>query len=170
MFTLLSFTPFQPSPGLAIWSLLIFLLFWFIMGKYAFKPIAKALEKREHDIQHALDQAKLAKEEMKNMESQNEELLSKAKEEKNRILQEAKEMKNQILSEAKAKAKEEANKIITSAQTEIENQKKSAMADVTNQVGGMAIGIAEQLLRKNLSNDQEQTAFVQDLVKDFKLN
>lgn len=170
MFTLLSFTPFQPSPGLAIWSLLIFLLFWFIMGKYAFKPIAKALEKREHDIQNALDQAKLAKEEMKNMESQNEELLAKARDERNKILQEAKEMKNQILSEAKVKAKEEANKIITSAQTEIENQKKSAMAEVTSQVGGMAIGIAEQLLKKNLSNDQEQTAFVQELVKDIKLN
>lgn len=170
MFTLLSFTPFQPSPGLAIWSLLIFLLFWFIMGKYAFKPIAKALEKRENDIQHALDQAKLAKEEMKNMESQNEELLAKARDERNKILQEAKEMKNQILSEAKTKAKEEANKIITAAQTEIENQKKSAMAEVTSQVGGMAIGIAEQLLKKNLSNDQEQTSFVQELVKDIKLN
>ncbi len=170
MIALLSFTPFQPSPGLAIWSLLIFLLFWFIMGKYAFKPIAKALEKREHDIQHALDQAKLAKEEMKNMESQNEALLNQARDERNKILQEAKDMKNSILAEAKTKAKEEANKIIASAQNEISNQKKAAMAEVTNQVGGMAIGIAEKLLRKNLSDDAAQNEFVQNLVKDIKLN
>ena len=51
MFVLLSFTPFQPTPGLAIWSLLIFVLFWVIMGKFAFKPIARALEQRESDIQ-----------------------------------------------------------------------------------------------------------------------
>ena len=64
MIALLSFTPFQPTPGLAFWSLVIFGLFWLIMGKYAFKPIPKALEKRENDIQHALDSAKKAKEEM----------------------------------------------------------------------------------------------------------
>lgn len=170
MFALLSFTPFQPSPGLAIWSLLIFLLFWFIMGKYAFKPIAKALEKRENDIQHSLDQAKLAQEEMKNMESQNEALLNQARDERNKILQEAKDMKNQMLADAKNKAKEEANKIIVSAQSEINNQKKAAMAEVTNQVGGMAIDIAEKLLKKNLSGDSAQTDFVQNLVKDIKLN
>lgn len=170
MFALLSFTPFQPSPGLAIWSLLIFVIFWMIMGKYAFKPIAKALEKRENDIQHALDQAKLAKEEMKNMESQNETLLAQARDERNKILQEAKDMKNQILSDAKSQAKEEANKIIASAQAEISNQKQAAMAEVTNQVGGMAIGIAEKLLKKNLSGDAAQTEFVESLVKDIKLN
>ena len=71
MFSLLSFTPFQPSPGLALWSLIIFLLFWYLMGKFAFKPIANALEKRENDIQNSLDEAKRAREEMKNMESQN---------------------------------------------------------------------------------------------------
>ncbi len=168
--TLLSFTPFQPTPGLAFWSLIIFLLFWFVMGKFAFKPIAKALEKREHDIQHALDQAKLMKEEMKNMESQNEEMMAKARDERNKILQEAKEMKNQIISEAKTKAKEEANKIITSAQTEIENQKKSAMAEVATEVGGMAINIAEKILKKNLADDAAQNDFVKTLVKDIKLN
>jgi F-type H+-transporting ATPase subunit b len=170
MFVLLDFTPFQPSPGLAIWSLLIFGLFWFIMSKVAFKPIAKAIQTRENDIQNSLDAAKNAKAEVESMSAQNDELLAKAREERNNILQEAKEMKNQIISEAKDKAKDEANKIITSAQSEINNQKKAAMAEVTNQVGGMAIGIAEQLLKKNLSGDAAQQEFVQSLVKDIKLN
>ena len=170
MFILLSFTPFQPSPGLAIWSLGIFLLFWILMGKYAFKPIAKALEQRENEIQHSLDQAKLAKEEMNKMSAQNENLLAEARESRNKIIQEANDMKTQIINEAKQKAKEEANRIITSAQNEIDNKKKAAMAEVTNQVGGMAIGIAEQILRKNLSGDAAQTEFVQSLVKDIKLN
>ena len=170
MITLLSFTPFQPSPGLAIWSLLIFGIFWYLMGKFTFKPIAKALEKREHDIQHSLDQAKLAREEMKNMQSKNEMLLAQAREERNKILQEAKELKNQILSEAKAKAKQDANKIISSAQAEIDTQKHLAMKEVTSKVGNMAIDIAEKLLKKNLSNDTEQVNFVKELVKDIKLN
>ena len=170
MFVLLDFTPFQPSPGLAIWSLLIFGLFWFIMSKVAFSPIAKAIETRENDIQNALDSAKNAKAEMEAMTAQNDQLMAKAREEKNKILQEAKEMKNQIINDAKDKAKEEANKIIMAAQNEIENQKKAAMTEVTNQVGGMAIGIAEKLLKKNLADDSAQQEFVKSLVNDIKLN
>ena len=59
---ILLFAPFQPTPGLAIWSLLIFLLFWFIMAKLAFKPIMEGIKTREEDIQDALDEAKKAKE------------------------------------------------------------------------------------------------------------
>jgi len=145
MFVLLSFTPFQPTPGLAIWSLVIFVLFWVIMGKFAFKPIARALEQREADIQNALDSAKSAKEEMATLKAQNEKIMAEAREEKAKILQEAKEIKNQTINEAKEKAKEEASKIVAAARNEIENQKKAAIAEIKTQVGGMAIEIAEKL-------------------------
>jgi F-type H+-transporting ATPase subunit b len=135
MFVLLSFTPFQPTPGLAIWSLVIFVLFWVIMGKFAFKPIARALEQREADIQNALDSAKSAKEEMATLKAQNEKIMAEAREEKAKILQEAKEIKNQTINEAKEKAKEEASKIVAAARNEIENQKKAAIAEIKTQVG-----------------------------------
>lgn len=170
MFTLISFTPFQPTPGLAIWSLVIFVLFWLIMGKYAFTPIAKALEKRENDIQDSLDQAKLAKEEMSNLQSQNEQLLSQAREERSKILQEAKEMKNQIIGEAKDKAKGEASKIVLNAKGEIENQRKAALVEAKNQVGGMAIEIAEKLVRKELNTNKDHVSYVEGLVKEINFN
>src|SRR5690606_36315746 len=107
MISLLTFTPFQPTPGLAFWSLVIFLLLWIIMYKLAFKPIAESLAKREDDIQHALDQAKIAREEMANMKAENEKLLAEAREERTKILQEAKDAKTSIITEAKLKAKEE---------------------------------------------------------------
>ena len=72
------FSVFQPSPGLAVWSLLIFVLFWTIAGRFAFKPIAKALEKRQNDIQHALDSAQLAREEVSDMKAENEKLLAQS--------------------------------------------------------------------------------------------
>ncbi len=170
MMTLLSFTPFQPTPGLAFWSLIIFVLFWLIMGKYAFKPIAQALEKREGDIQDALDQAKKAKEEMANMKAENDKLLATAREERSKILQEAKELKNQMINEAKDKAKAEAAKIVSSAKAEIENQKKAALTEVKNQVGNMALDIAEKVIKKQLSGQAEHESFVKNLVDDMNLN
>ncbi len=170
MFSLISFNPFIPSPGLAIWGLLIFLLFWLIMGKVAFKPIAEALSKREHDIQDAIDQAKKTREEMANMKSENEKLLAQAREERAKILQEAKEIKIQMIAEAKEKAKEEASKVISNAMNDIENQKKAAITEVKNELGKIALGIAEKVIRKELQGNQEQLAYVNTLVKEVNLN
>jgi len=170
LITLLSFTPFQPSPGLAIWSLLIFVGFWLIMGKLAFKPMANALLKREGDIQDALDSAKKAKEEMANLNAENEKLLVQAREERSKLLAEAKETKNSIINDAKEKAKEEASKIVNAAKADIDNQKRAAMAEVKKEVGAMALGIAEKVIKKELAGNTEQENFVSSLVKDLNLN
>jgi len=170
MIYLVSFAPFQPTPGLALWSLIIFLLFWFLMGKFAFKPIMQGLKKREDDIQSALDEAKKAKEEMSNLQAENESLLQQAREERAAMLKEAKDTKNSIITEAKDKAKSEANKIISDARLEIENQKKAAIADVKNQAGTLALDIAEKVLRKELKADTDQVAYVNKLVGELSNN
>lgn len=170
MFSLISFNPFIPSPGLAIWGLVIFLLFWFIMGKVAFRPIAEALSKRENDIQDAIDQAKKTREEMASMKAENEKLLAQAREERSKILQEAKDIKNQMISEAKEKAKEEASKVISNAMHDIENQKKAAIAEVKNELGNIALDIAEKVIRKELKSNADHQAFVNTLVKEVNLN
>lgn len=170
MISLLTFTPFQPTPGLAFWSLVIFLLFWFIMYKLAFKPIAQSLTKREDDIQHALDQAKIAKEEMANMKAENERLLAEAREERAKILTEAKEAKAAILAEAKVKAKEEASKIMQTAMHEIDNHKKAAMIEVKNEIGILATQIAEKVIRKELKGQAEHEGYVNTLIKEMNLN
>lgn len=170
MFILAGFSPFQPSPGLAIWTLLIFLLFWFIMSKVAFGPIARALETRENDIQQALDAAKTAKEEMSNLKAENEKLLAEAREERSKMLKEAKETKNQIINDAKQAAKEEASKVMTQASQDIENQKKAAMMEVKNEVGAIALSIAEKVIKKELAGNAEQESFVNTLVNEVNLN
>jgi F-type H+-transporting ATPase subunit b len=170
MFSLISFNPFIPSPGLAFWGLIIFGLFWIIMGKVAFKPIAEALSKREHDIQDAIDLAKKTREEMANMKAENEKLLAQAREERSKILQEAKEIKNEMIAEAKQKAKEEASKVISNAMHDIENQKKAAIIEVKNELGAIALDIAEKVIRKELKSNADHQAFVNALVKEVNLN
>ena len=170
MIDFILFAPFQPTPGLAFWTVVIFLLFWLIFGKYAFRPILSGLEARETDIQNALDEAKKAKEEMAHLKAANESLLQQAREERAAMLNEAKTTKNQIISEAKDRAKADANKIIADARVEIENQKKAALAEVKNQAGLLALDIAEKVIRKELTSSSEQQAFVNQLVKAISTN
>ena len=53
---------------------------------------------------------------------------------------------------------------------EIEAQKKAALTEVKNQVGQMALGIAEKVIRKELKGDADQVSFVNKLVDEIKLN
>lgn len=167
---LADFSVIKPDFGLIFWTSIIFLLFWGMIGKYAFGPIARALKSREDDIQRALDEAKSAKEEMAGLKTENEKLLQEAREERAMLMKEAKEIKNQIISEAKMKAKDDASKIVEAAKAEIEHQKKTALVEVKNQVGLIALEMAEKVIRKELKGNAEQESYVKDLASKLNLN
>jgi F-type H+-transporting ATPase subunit b len=166
----LEFSVIKPEIGLFIWSCIIFALFWWIVGRFAFRPIAEALRKREHDIQGALDESVRTREEMTKMKAENEALLSQAREERGRMLKEAKETGDAIVREAREGAKTEASKILEQAKLEIENQKKHAITEVKNQAGILAIEITERLLREELKDKESQRKLVDNLVKDLNLS
>lgn len=170
MIFLADFTVMKPDPGLLVWTLLIFILFWALMARFAFKPIQNALKQREDDIQKSLDEAKKAREEMSNLKAENEQLLKQAQEERMKILKEANEAKEAIIGEAKNKAKEEAQKIVANAKEQIEHQRMAAITDIKNQVGKMSLEIAEKVIRKELEGNKEQERFVNTLVDEMKLN
>jgi F-type H+-transporting ATPase subunit b len=170
MLFLADFSVIKPEPGLLIWTTVIFGLFWFLMSKFAFKPIGTALKQRETDIQNALDEAKKAREEMSQLHAENEKLLAQAREERSAILKEAKEAKDEIISEAKERANAEYKRKVESALQDIENQKMAAMVALKNQAGQLAIEIAEKVLRKELSNKTEQEAYAKSLAESISLN
>ena len=167
---LAEFPVLRPDPGLIVWTGLVFIIVYFFLGRFAFRPIQNALKDREKNIQEALDEAKKAKEEMSALQAKNKELLAQAQEERAKILQEAKEAKNAIVSEAKNQAREEASKIISNARQEIENQKRAAIEEIKGEVGSMALQVAEKVLRKELQGDSAQQKFAQQLVDEIKLN
>jgi len=170
MFYLVDFSVIKPDLGLIFWTTLIFGLFWILIGKMAFKPIAEALRKRQNDIQGALDEASKARAEMENLNAENERLLAEARTERTKMLKEATDMKAEIINEAKDKARDEAKKMIENAKGEIDNQKNAAIVEVKNKVGAMALEIAEKVLQKELQGDASQEGFVNKLVDDIKLN
>ncbi len=170
MFYLVDFSVIKPDVGLIFWTTLIFGLFWFLIGRLAFKPIAQALRKRETDIQGALDEASKARAEMENLNAENERLLAEARAERAQMMKEASDTKNEIIAEAKEKAKIEAKKLLENAKEEINNQKNAAITEVKNKVGIMALDIAEKVLKKELKGNKDQESFVSQLVDDIKLN
>ena len=160
----------KPSFGLLIWTLLAFLIVFFILKKFAWPAIVKGLKDREQSIADSLATAERVRAEMAQLKSENEELLAKAREERAIMLKEARETKDKIVNEAKDQAKVEASKIMKEAAAAIEAQKMAAITDVKNQVGKLVIEVSEKVLRRELGNKEAQETHIKGLVNDVKLN
>ena len=111
----------KPAIGLVFWMLFFFSIFFLILKKYAFPAILNALKEREESIQHALDSAKRAREEMANMQAENERILQEARNERDVILKQARETKDAIVNEARGKAQTEADRLIGIANLQLGN-------------------------------------------------
>src|ERR1700679_4031239 len=109
-----------PGFGLIIWTLLAFLIVFFILKKFAWKPILSSLKDREDGIADSIATAEKVKAEMAQLKNENEALLAKAREERAQLLKEARETRDKIVGEAKDSAKEEAAKIVADARLAIE--------------------------------------------------
>ncbi len=160
----------QFSSGLFIIQSIIFLVLLFILGKFAWKPILKSIDERETSIIDALNQAKLAKQEMAQLKEDNERILREARAERDGILKEAREMKDKIVNEAKDSAKVEGEKMIEAARQSIQTEKNAAMADIKNQIGTLSVNIAENILREKLDNEGAHNALVENILNKSNLN
>ena len=157
------------SIGLFFWQTIIFVILIFLLKKFAWSPILKAVNDREQGIKDALDSAEAAKKEMQSLQADNEKIMKEARAERDSLLKEARDLKNSMISQAKDEAKSEAQKIIESANEAILNEKNAAVSDIKKQVASLSIEIAEKLLKERLSDDNKQMKIVEDLIKDVKL-
>src|ERR1700712_3425047 len=145
-----------PDPGLLVWTLLAFLIVFFILKKMAWPAIIKGLKDREQSIEEAIATAERVKGEMAALKNENEALMAQAREERSVMIKEAKEQTLKMISEAKDKAKTEYDRIVADAQVAITQQKNAALTEVKNQVGSLVIEVSEKILRRELSNKSEQ--------------
>lgn len=160
----------KPAFGLIFWMLISFGIIVFLLMKFAWPVILKALDERERSITEALNAARSAKEEMAGLKADNEKLLLEARNQRDIILKEARDAKDAIINDAKFKATEEGDRLRKIAREDIQNEKMAAITDLKNQVAALSITIAEKVIRQQLASDEKQKALVGELLKDFKMN
>ena len=156
--------------SLIFWTTIIFIVFFILLAKFAWKPILGAVKSREESINNALASAEAARLEMQNLTADNERILKEARAERDAMLKEAREMKDQIIADSKTEAQAQGQKLIAQAKLAIENEKNAAMAELKLQVSTLSLSIAEKLLKDELSNKESQTKLVEKMLGDVKLN
>ncbi len=160
----------NPGIGLIFWMTISFLLLMFILGKFAWKPIMKALKNREDHIESALMAAEKTRQEMKDLKSEHLQLLAQARDEKDKMLRDAKAIKESIIEKARTEANEEYNRIIENARESIHYEKMAAITDLKNQLAQLSIEISEKVLKEELSGTDKQKKLIDKLIDEVEIN
>lgn len=159
-----------PAVGLIFWQALIFLAVFFILRKFAWKPIISGLNEREDDIESALKMAEETRAEMAKLKADNENLLAQARLERDQIIKEAKEASNNLVEQAKQKATAEGSRILSDARDAMQQEKVAMMAGIRKDVAELSVEIAEKVLRRELSDKKTQQELVSNLISESNLN
>ena len=64
------------------------------------------------------------------------------------------------------KSHEEADEIVSAASETIENERKAAMTDIKNEIANISIKVAEKILEKELSTDEAQMNYINEIIKE----
>ena len=158
---------FVVSPGLYIWSLVIFLLVLLILKKYAWTPLLDFLDQREKEIADSLAMAESAKADLEKVKEESKEILNQAKNQGKYIVsdskQKAEDAGNKILNDAKAKSDE----FLVEAKSKIDLEKKRAIKEIKEEVVDLSLDLASQVLQRNVKDD-DNNQFVQSSLKAMK--
>jgi F-type H+-transporting ATPase subunit b len=159
-----------PALGLIVWTTVIFLIFFFVLRKYAWPQILNAVHARNERIRSSLLSVEKAREEMIKLQADNEAILRKAREEREIIVREARDSAERIIGEARNKAVAEANTIIAKSRTAIEREKNLAMTEIRQQVASLSLEIASKVLTEKLSATGEQEKLIEKYLNELDTN
>ena len=159
---------FKPEFGLVFWMFLAFACLYFILAKWAWPFIIKSMDERATLIDKGVAYAQEAKSKLDNAKAEADAMVAEARKQQADILRDAAKMKTDIIEQAKAEAAVEAKKVTDAAQVSIEQSRKESELQLRQDVGAYALQIAEQVIRRNMSDDNAQKALVKKLLTEVE--
>ena len=155
----------QLDPGLFIWTILTFLLLLMVLAKFAWKPLLEMLDERQKSIDDSLLSAEKARLELAGINKESEAILSKSRTQAQTIVVDAKSAADKLKEDIVSKAKEEADGQLKKAKNQISVEKDRALLEIRQEVVELSITVAEKIIKKNLSKDDNASIIEDSLNK-----
>jgi F-type H+-transporting ATPase subunit b len=141
---------------LGIWTLVVFLLLVFVLGRFAWKPLLQGLEHRERAIHSALHEAQQARDEAARIRTQLDEQLRRANDQVRAMLDEARRTAERNTAEMTAEAHKKMQAEQERLQRELQLQYEQARRDIQTQVAQLATLVAGKVIRRQISADDHR--------------
>jgi F-type H+-transporting ATPase subunit b len=152
--------------GLQIWTLVAFVVLLVLLAKFAFKPIAQALDRRSETIKKSIDDAEKQRAESKKLMEDYQKQLAEARNEAGKIIEEARQLGERVRKEVVEKANTEASAAVQRAQEEINRQKDKGIQEMKDTVADLSVQIASRVIEKEV-NEATHRQLIDNLIKDL---
>lgn len=158
---------FAGDVGNALWTVVIFVVLLWVLGKYAWGPILDGLQGREQFIRESLEQAKRERDEAHQLLEKYDAKLASARQEVDEILDEARRDAQALREREEQKAREEAERMIERARREIDLATETAVKRLYGQASRLSVEVAGRILRRELK-PEDHDRLIDDAVSSFE--
>jgi F-type H+-transporting ATPase subunit b len=152
---------------MGLFSLINFVLVFWILKKLFFKKIVDTINERQSTIQEGLDNFEKSKTELGMATLRSEEIIHTAKADANAILEKAHEQAKVQGEQMKTKAREEVESIVVQAKKNIEAQKQEMKEELHRETVSLVISVAEKILGEKM-DDKKNDSYITDILKTLK--
>jgi F-type H+-transporting ATPase subunit b len=146
----------QPDPGLYIWTILTFLVLVALLGRFAWRPLLDALDRRQESIRKSLDEAREARQELDKVRTESAQILVEARAESDAIISRTRADAVRVGDEMKQKARADAESILRNAERQIELETSRALQKIRHEAIDLSVAIASKIIRRNLSKEDNE--------------
>lgn len=157
----------EPRFDLTIWSIVIFVLLFVVLRKFAWGPILEGLTKREKTIEAAIDEARKTREEMARNKAEFDRQLAEANQQIPKLMEDARRKAEELKEEMRSQANSDIQQERQRLRREIEVAKDQALQEIWNQASNLATLISARAIRRTLSPD-DQRRLVDEALAEIK--
>lgn len=148
-----------------VWYLVLFGAILYLLRRYAFGPITGMIDKRQAEINRALDEAQEAVASVKRSRERSEEILAEASAHAQEIVRRAERAVGEMHEDARREARVQADVIVAKARTEIDRERQAAIADIREQVVDLALVAAARVLGENIDGARNRALIEQTVAQ-----
>jgi F-type H+-transporting ATPase subunit b len=156
----------SPNVGLMIWTLIVFGLSMYLLGKLAFPRIVEALDRRQHAIEDSIDTAERIRREAEQILAEYRERLAEARGQADEIVARARKTGEAAESELIADARAKREEMMEQTRRDIEAETRRAILEIRAEVADLTVLATEKVTRKTLT-DADHRRLVEEALAEL---
>jgi F-type H+-transporting ATPase subunit b len=157
---------FEHVIDLTLWTIVVFLILLFVLGRFAWKPMLAGLQKREHNIQSAQEEAKRDRDEAQRLRDEVQKKFDAAAAEVQSMFEQGRRDAQKLSDDLMAKTRTELQTERDRLRREIESAKDAVVHDLFRQVAQLATQISSKAIGRQMSVDDHRR-LVDDAVTEL---
>ena len=157
-----SFNLLAVNPGLLFWTVITFLTVLFVLWLFAWKPLIRAIDKRNDRIQDDLQNSETLRKDAETLLKKYEAMLAESKVESAAIIKKSRETAEQERQQILKDAAKECSELQQKVNEEIELAKETFLTDMKGMVIDMTTTLVGKLFEKKMDVGQHQNFIEQE--------